>query len=136
MVHAAIADLAARLSMESWSRSTESVRGMLEHVRALRADLEAHVAQMDGPEGMFHCIAMHAPRLSRQVEQIACEHACLGEDLARLQDRLEAFDGADPADQRAVRLMARRFLDDARLHQSRGDQLVMEAYCTDIAAAD
>ena len=120
----AVAELESALSMaasgEGWRDAVRS--GMA----GLRAAIDAHVSEVEAPDGLLAEIVDDAPRLSNQVELIKREHARLLVDTDVI---LSDLDDAEPGD---IRARAMDLLRDIVAHRQRGSDLVWDAYDTDI----
>lgn len=120
----AIAELERSVSMASsgsgWRRSVE------ESLAGLRAAIDAHVTEVEGPEGLLAQLTADAPRLSNEVELMKREHARLLVDTDVI---LADVEDAEPVD---IRDRAMSLLRDLVTHRQTGADLVYEAYSTDI----
>lgn len=120
----AIAELERSVSMASsgagWRRAVE------ESLRGLRAAIDAHVTEVEGPEGLLAQLVADAPRLSNEVELMKREHARLLVDTDVI---LADVEDASPVD---IRDRAMSLLRDLVTHRQTGADLVYEAYSTDI----
>lgn len=120
----AIAELERSVSMASsgsgWRSAVE------ESLARLRAAIDAHVTEVEGPDGLLSQLVADAPRLSNEVELMKREHARLLVDtdviLADVEDE-------SPVD---IRDRAMSLLRDLVTHRQTGADLVYEAYSTDI----
>lgn len=120
----AIAELERSVSMAS---SGSGWRGAVEKSLAgLRAAIDAHVTEVEGPEGLLSQLVADAPRLSNEVELMKREHARLLVDTDVI---LADVEDAEPVD---IRERAMSLLRDLVTHRQTGADLVYEAYSTDI----
>jgi hypothetical protein len=92
----------------------------------LAADVQAHLAITEGPDGLHHDVVEVAPRLSHAVGRLTAEHAV----LVDLLDGMRAWVSAGPPD--AVRALGTDLLERLARHRRREGDLVFEAYETDI----
>lgn len=92
----------------------------------LSADVRAHLAITEGPDGLHHDVVEIAPRLSHAVDRLTAEHA----DLIDLLHRMRAHVPAGPVDE--LRALGTELLDQLARHRRRDAALVFEAYETDI----
>lgn len=92
----------------------------------LSADVRAHLAITEGPDGLHHDVVEMAPRLSYAVGRLSTEHA----GLVDLLDRMRARVPAGPVDE--IRALGTDLLDRLARHRRRDAELVFEAYETDI----
>ncbi len=105
-----------------------------EQVGALRAVLEAHVAETESDGGFFDDVRDQAPQLLHAVQQLQAEHGPL---LAATHDLERAVDAAVPAgDVSTVRMAGLDLIQRVLEHRHRGAELVYDAYSVDISAAD
>ncbi len=120
----AIAELERSVSMASsgsgWRPAVE------ESLAGLRAAIDAHVTEVEGPEGLLAQLIADAPRLSNGVELMKREHARLLVDTGVI---LADVEGADVVD---IRERVMSLLRDLVTHRQTGADLVYEAYATDI----
>lgn len=120
----AIAELERSVSMAA---SGSGWRGAVEESLAgLRAAIDAHVTEVEGPEGLLAQLVADAPRLSNEVELMKRDHARLLVDTDVI---LADVDSADATD---IRDRAMSLLRDLVAHRQTGADLVYEAYSTDI----
>ena len=117
-----------------------SAKDWLDRVEAglteLRHALDAHIEEVEGPDGLLAEIVDIAPRLSSQTEDLREDHmALLGAWLrAEATVRAARNDGSDAGAivrRRVVTLIGR-----LTRHRQAGSDLVFEAYNVDIAASD
>ena len=92
----------------------------------LSADVHAHLAITEGPDGLHHDVLAVAPRLSHAVGRLTAEHAV----LVDLLDGMRAWVSAGPP--HAVQALGADLLDRLARHRRREADLVFEAYETDI----
>lgn len=95
----------------------------------LSGDLRGHIAITEGPDGLYHELEQHAPRLSGPVGQLTREH---GEIMGRLEDLLAGVEAAGDIDVDGVRRTGTELLVALMRHRQRGADLVFEAYDIDI----
>ena len=116
--------------LESALSGAASGEGWRDAVRTstagLRAAIDAHVSEVEAPDGLLAEIVDDAPRLSNEVELIKREHARMLVDTDVI---LSDLDEAEPRD---IRARAMDLLRDIVAHRQRGSDLVWEAYDTDI----
>lgn len=112
--------LAMASSASGWRAAVE--RGLA----GVRAALDAHVSEVEGPSGLLGDLVRDAPRLANEVELIKKEHARLLVDTDVILADLADADSTD------IREQAMDLLRDLVLHRQLGADLVYEAYMTDI----
>lgn len=95
-------------------------------VAELGTALQAHVDEVEGPQGLLTDIVAQDPRLSVIAEELRNEHP----ELVTALDRVEqAISGGD---HRQVRRRAVALLGRLTMHRQAGADLVYEAYQVDI----
>jgi hypothetical protein len=101
----------------------------------LRKALDAHIEEVERPDGLLAEIVNLAPRLSAQTEELREEHMeLLGAWLraeATVREARNERAGSSAVRRRVVTLIGR-----LTLHRQAGSDLVFEAYNVDIAASD
>lgn len=107
-------------SGSGWRRAVEK------SLAGLRAAIDAHVTEVEGPEGLLAQLVADAPRLSNEVELMKREHARLLVDTDVI---LADVEDAEPVD---IRDRTMSLLRDLVTHRQTGADLVYEAYSTDI----
>ncbi len=102
-------------------------------LRALRAALEAHVVEVEGPEGILAHILADEPWLTNRVEELSAEHPSLMEGVITLEAKLEEV-GSDPTEDEADELRdeALGLLGALARHRHRGADLVYDAFDVEI----
>lgn len=114
-------------AITSAAGDTTSWRGQVRRaLEELGAALTAHVAEADGPGGLFDEIAATSPRLLPTVERLRRDH----DDLAGQVRQLEVLVAGDEVP--AVRDAALTLLADISRHRHRGADLMWELYDVDI----
>jgi hypothetical protein len=95
----------------------------------LKDALDAHVHDVEMPDGLFTEVTGRAPRLAGQVEELENEHLELLHACQRVAEALEEEPVADRAKirRRVISLLGR-----LTMHRQRGADLVYEAYNVDI----
>ncbi|HSK07322.1 MAG TPA: hypothetical protein VK990_07385 [Acidimicrobiia bacterium] len=102
----------------------------------LRQALDAHIAEVEGPDGLLAEIVEMAPRLSAQTDQLREDHMELLGAWLRAEATVRAARG-DGADLRAlIRRRVVNLIGHLTMHRQAGSDLVFEAYNVDIAASD
>jgi hypothetical protein len=96
----------------------------------LSADLREHVRITEGPDGLYTELLEAAPRLSAAMDQLAKEHAVMGETMGDLLNQVTPPDAG--TDVERVRELGTRLLGTLARHRQRGADLVYEAYEFDI----
>lgn len=97
---------------------------------AVDAALDDHIAEVEGPDGLYAEILERTPRLAHQVEVLQREHVDLRQRVAAIRPQL-----ADPVDERQVehiREDSLELLKQISRHRHRGADLVFESYDADI----
>jgi hypothetical protein len=103
---------------------------------AVRDGLDAHIVEVEGPNGILVDITGVAPRLSAAARQLEDEHVELVAALERTEAALRAA-RANGAEAHAVlRRRVTSLLGRLTLHRQHGSDLVYEAYNVDIEAGD
>jgi len=95
-------------------------------LRALAETFEHHVAEVEGPGGLFEEISEEAPRLHTEIEWFRQDHRRLGDRIAELAERTEREDRA------IMRDLVTDLIADLQRHRQRGADLVYEAYMVDL----
>ena len=113
---------------EGWlGRVYESLDDLLEA-------LQAHIDEVEGPDGLLAQIIDEEPRLSAETDEFRREHVELLEACERTR---KAILGARlVADGARVRRNVTSLLGRLTAHRQRGSDLVYDAYNVDIAASD
>jgi hypothetical protein len=86
-----------------------------------------HVGLTEGPDGLYHELIDHAPRLAPGVHGLVRDH----QHLLAAMEGLRAQVAAGP-DMDELRDWAGKLLDELYRHRQRGADLVYEAYDTDL----
>ncbi len=103
---------------------------------SVKTALEAHIDEVDGPDGLLADIAARAPGLKPACDELSEEHSVLRESLGRAeQDLIEAIQGG-PGGRARLRRRVIALLGRLALHRQAGADLVYDAYNIDIAASD
>ena len=111
---------------DGWSDAVDA------SLRQLQEALEAHIREVEAPDGLLADIVDMAPRLVSEVETIKDEHRELARSGARARETLR---GDGVASVTEVRRRVMSFLGRLAIHRQRGSDLVYEAYNDDIGAA-
>jgi hypothetical protein len=102
----------------------------------LRQALDAHITEVEGPDGLLAEIVQEAPRLSAQTDDLREDHM----ELLGAWLRAEATVRAARRNGTDLRALIRRrvvnLIGRLTLHRQAGSDLVFEAYNVDIAASD
>jgi hypothetical protein len=101
-----------------------------EAVTAVGLALDAHIDEVEGPDGLYQEIIARTPRLAHQVEVLEREHVALRADLAKLAPLLD--DPPRPDQIAQLREESVRLLSDISRHRHRGADLVFDSYDLDI----
>jgi hypothetical protein len=111
---------------------TESVgRGLA----SVKTALEAHIDEVDGPDGLLADVVTRAPGLKPVCDELSVEHALLRGAMGRAeQDLIGAMSG--PEGRTRLRRRVVSLLGRLALHRQAGADLVYDAYNIDIAASD
>lgn len=92
----------------------------------LRGAFEAHVSEVEGPDGLLAAMVEEAPRISSPVAVLERDHRKI---RSRIGELITAVASQDPPEIRAMALdVMRRVV----VHRQRGAELVYDAYQTDI----
>lgn len=117
-----------------------SAEGWLDRVEAglaeLRAALDAHIEEVEGPDGLLADIVAVAPRLSPYTEDLRREHIALLGAWLRAEAAVRAARGDWPVAVSTVRRRVITLIGRLTLHRQAGADLVFDAYNVDIAASD
>lgn len=104
---------------------TQGVRDALD---AVRSALQAHIDEVEAPDGLLADVAETSPRLTAAANALSTDHAA----LLGAWDRAAAALDAEPIDTVKVRRRVVALLGRLTLHRQAGSDLVYEAYNTDI----
>ena len=96
-------------------------------IAEVRRALEAHIADVEGPDGLLEEILDLAPRLAHMTQEIEDEHDTLLESVIRVEKAVDR-----DADPRATRRAVISLLGGLVIHRQRGSDLIYEAYNVDI----
>lgn len=110
----------------------ETIGGLSEE---LHAELDRHVADTEGPDGLFEEVLARAPRLRNAVATLRHEHPALQQTLGELSVALAAAT-ADDAQIETIRALGSKLLVDLIRHRQRGADLLYETYWIDVAPSD
>lgn len=110
-------------SMSRAQQDPDWVRGVGALLSQVRAALDEHIRDTEGPGGRYAQLVADAPRLAAEVAALTAEHVRL---VAQLD---QAGHDQDPA---ALRRSAAILIDRLNRHRQRGADLVYEAYDTDV----
>ncbi len=103
---------------------------------SVKTALEAHIDEVDGPEGLLAEIVRRAPGLQPACHELTEEHSVLRESMGRAeQDLIGAIQGG-PDGRARLRRRVVALLGRLTLHRQAGADLVYDAYNIDIAAMD
>jgi hypothetical protein len=106
--------------------------GVRDVLTVLDSALQSHVAEIEGPNGLFAEVIDRAPQLKPDVDMLRLEHRDL---VTGCRNALEAVGSAE-VDARAVRRKVLSILGRLTIHRQRGAELLFDAYNVDLAAAD
>lgn len=95
---------------------------------ALRDALDAHISEVEAPDGLLADTLSRAPRLAPSVERLRREHR----QLITSWDRAALALAEHPADKARVRRRVVSLLGRLAIHRQGGADLVYEAYNVDI----
>jgi hypothetical protein len=133
-------DLAeAMTALEDAIAGPASVAGWLNRVEAslgdLRAALDAHIEEVEGPHGLLAEIVSADPRLAPYTEDLRKDHIELLGAWVRAETTARAVRGGLALPSK-VRRRVTTLLGRLTLHRQAGADLVYEAHSVDIAAVD
>jgi hypothetical protein len=133
-------DLAeAMTALEKAIAGPASVAGWLDRVEAslgnLRGALDAHIKEVEGPQGLLEEIVAVDPRLAPYVEDLRKDHIDLLGAWVRAEATVRAVRGGFALPSK-IRRRVTTLLGRLTLHRQAGADLVYEAHSVDIAAAD
>lgn len=92
----------------------------------LRAALDAHVHEVEGPGGILADLVSRAPRLSAGVEDLRSDHERLAGTLSTVLSRAHDLSTSD------LRARSLEILGELAEHRMKGADLVYEAFNADI----
>lgn len=101
----------------------------------LRAALVDHVAETEGPGGLFEDVTRQAPRLTVRIGELRSDHPALLETLALLRATLDSEPQSDDTVAQARR-QGLSLLGSLVEHRQLGADLLYEAYWVDVASGD
>jgi hypothetical protein len=127
-VQGEVRDLAGALSSAALAEYGEALRpALLRAVREFRRRAREHVAQVEGPGGLYDSIAETAPRLEPCLACLCREHAELDRWFDELEQKLLAFRPTDGAVIDELRRWADRLAHWVERHQDSARQLASAA---------
>jgi phage shock protein A len=109
---------------EAWRAQVGAALG------AVDAALDDHVAEVEGPDGLYAEILERTPRLAHQIEVLRREHVDLRDRVAAIRPRLTA--SLDEREIERIREDSLELLKQISRHRHRGADLVFESYDSDI----
>jgi len=115
---------------EAWAADLIVALGELE------AEIEEHIEVTESADGLYHEIAVLAPRLSTKIGQLQADHPAMLERARSLRARVEQASGADGLAVEELRDESRQLLGFLVKHRQRGSDLIWEAYNQDIGGVD
>lgn len=101
--------------------------GLLAELQKLQLALKAHVAEVEGDDGLLTQLRTDAPRLANKIQNLSDEHPRLTQDIAQVIKETEG--ATEPGTLRAHVLEALVALVH---HRQQGSDLVYEGYSVDI----
>jgi hypothetical protein len=121
--------IAGPASVDGWLDRTEESLG------DLRRALDAHIEEVEGPDGLLAEIVTVDPRLAPYAEDLRKDHIDLLGAWVRAEATVRAArnDAATPS---MIRRRVTTLLGRLTLHRQAGADLVYEAHSVDIAAVD
>ena len=119
--------IAKSAAVDGWYDEVE------ESLTVLREALDAHIVEVEAPDGLLEEILDEAPRLAAEINDIKREHEGLIESWERARALITPGDRLEPI---GVRRRVIALLGRISEHRQRGADLVYEAYNVDIAAGD
>jgi len=112
---------------------TENWVGEVERaLNALQDAMEAHIVDVEAPDGLLNEMIEVAPRLSGEIDVIRREHA----ELTTLWQKADVAVHDPGRDSFRIRRVITALLGGLAEHRQRGSDLVYDAYNVDIGAAD
>jgi hypothetical protein len=114
-------------------REDEWVKGVLEALAQLQAEIADHIEITERPGGLYTEIVEAAPRLSRNVQRLRDEHPEMRDAAEALRARLAA---ADEVPVEETRDEIQRVLGRLVKHRQHGADLLWEAYSLDTGGSD
>jgi hypothetical protein len=102
----------------------------------LRKALEAHIEEVEGPDGLLTETIQSAPRLAAEAETLRKHHGVLLKSLGQVQTLAMSTENDPTHDPDPLRRGVVSLLGRLTLHRQRGADLVFEAYNVDIGAMD
>ena len=102
----------------------------------LRQALDAHITEVEGPDGLLAEIVELAPRLSAQTDELREDHMEILGAWLRAEATVRAARGNGEDLRALIRRRVVNLIGRLTLHRQAGSDLVFEAYNVDIAASD
>ena len=102
----------------------------------LRQALDAHITEVEGPDGLLAEIVELAPRLSAQTDELREDHMEILGAWLRTEATVRAARGNGEDLRALIRRRVVNLIGRLTLHRQAGSDLVFEAYNVDIAASD
>lgn len=115
--------VAGAAQREGWAESVHAA------LLSLQRALEAHIREVEMPDGLLTEVAQVAPRLTPEIERIRDEHDGLTTKCEQVLEALEA-NGASRSEE--VSRKATRLLGRLAIHRQRGSRLMYDAYNVEV----
>jgi hemerythrin-like domain-containing protein len=127
----------ARTAASRVIESSADWRKLAAFLGKFRDQIALHFA-LEEAYGYFEDPLDVAPRLCRRAEALRAEHADLYAKICRVVDRAEQlqYSGADADASQQVAEELKTFLDQFESHETRENELVLEAFYDDIGVGD
>jgi hypothetical protein len=122
--------IARPVASDDWLAEVDS--GM----KAVTNGLQAHIQEVEGPEGIIADIVDVAPRLSAAATELANEHHGITAAMRRAETALEAARRGGATEKTLLRRRVTTLLGRLTIHRQHGSDLVYDAYNIDIEAGD
>ncbi len=111
---------------EAWK---DGVQSALEEVHAA---LDAHIEEVEAPEGLYTEIMTRSPRLSHAITKLREEHGTMRDEVTGFEDALDSRKTTvDDLRSRGLELLM-----DISRHRHRGADLIWESYNYDIGSGE
>lgn len=128
-LHQVLVDLEATIAAATPGREDAWREHVSEALDRLTAAFTTHVAETEGPDGLFDEVRRRSPRLDGQCRRLTSEHRSIAEELSAA---VASLDGdVTETRERVMTLLARLVR-----HRQQGADLVYEAYDVDLGGSD
>ncbi len=129
--HAALLEDLRRLENAARSTSPASMAEVRQRLEATRRHIGEHF-RFEEQNGYMDAVRQREPRLEREIQQLAEEHRRLEHSLDALREASQTVSSPDAAFRQEIQ----HWIKQVRQHESRENDLVMDAFNMDISAED